>query len=69
MTPPYMNADSGTPEFWGMSDEDGRLILVANHNNDFGEFWEYVDRGDAPLELGAQAFKFGVNYLIYAMTH
>lgn len=69
MTPPYINEDSGEPEFWGMSDEEGRLILVANHNNDFGEIWEWVDNGDRPLKEAVQSFQFGVNYLIYAMTH
>src|SRR5262245_46719441 len=66
MAPPY---DNYIPEFWGLSDEKGRLIMIANQNNDFGEFWEYVDRGEMPFKPGAQSFKFGVNYLIYAMTH
>jgi len=66
MPPPYGNY---APEFWGLSDEKGRLIMMANHNNDFGEFWEYVDKGQMPFKPAAQSFKFGVNYLIYAMTH
>ena len=66
MPPPYGGYE---PEFWGLSDEKGRLIMIANQNNDFGEFWEYVDKGQMPLRPAAQSFKFGVNYLIYAMTH
>src|SRR5262245_35581510 len=33
------------PQFWGLSDEKGRLMMVANRNNDLGEFMEGVDRG------------------------
>jgi hypothetical protein len=66
MPAPY---GGGETSFWGMSDEKGRLIMIANHNNDFGEFWEWVDKGQMPFQPAAQSFKFGVNYLIYAMTH
>ena len=69
MPPPYVNFDSGTPSFWGMKDENGRLILVANADNDFGEYWEDLDKGSESLHPAVQSFQFGVNYLIYAMTH
>jgi hypothetical protein len=69
MAPPYMNPDSGRPSFWGMKDEEGRLILVANADNDFGEYWEDIDRGAEALRPAVQSFQFGLNYLIYAMTH
>lgn len=69
MAPPYMNYNSGVPEFWGMKDDKDRLILVANRDNDFGEFWEWIDRAEKPFREGAQSMKFGINYLIYAMTH
>ena len=52
-----------------MKDETGRLILMANVANDFGEFWEDIDRGARPLNPAVQSFQFGINYLIYAMTH
>jgi hypothetical protein len=69
MPPPYVNFDSGTPSFWGMKDEQGRVILMANADNDFGEYWEDIDRGAEALHPAVQSFQFGVNYLIYAMTH
>jgi hypothetical protein len=52
-----------------MKDEEGRLILVANADNDFGEYWEDIDRGAEALRPAVQSFQFGLNYLIYAMTH
>jgi hypothetical protein len=69
MPPPYVRGDSGKPSFWGMKDEQGRLIVVANADNDFGEFWEDIDKGSEALHPAVQSFQFGVNYLIYAMTH
>lgn len=69
MPPPYVRGDSGKPSFWGMKDEKGRLILMANADNDFGEFWEDIDKGSEALHPAVQSFQFGVNYLIYAMTH
>ena len=69
MAPPYVNYNSGLPSFWGMKDETGRLILIANADNDFGEYWEDIDLGAEALHPAVQSFQFGVNYLIYAMTH
>jgi hypothetical protein len=67
---PYMDARfSGNPEFWGMHDDRGRLMFVANHNNDIGEFWEGLDRADDPLRPAIDAVRLGVNYMIYSMTH
>jgi hypothetical protein len=69
MPPPYRNFDSGDPSFWGLKDEQGRVILIANADNDFGEYWEDIDNGASVLHPAVQSFQFGVNYLIYAMTH
>ena len=60
---------TGFPEFWGMTDEYGRLILVANQNNDLGEYWEALDLANTPLEPSTQSVRLGINYMIYAMTH
>jgi hypothetical protein len=51
------------------NDPAKRLLLIANYNNDIGESWEWSDRGFIPIELSNQAFKLGVNYLMYALTH
>jgi hypothetical protein len=44
-------------------------MAVANVNNDLGEYWEFSDTGYAPVDLSNQAYKFGVNYFIYGLTH
>lgn len=66
MSPPYGDF---TPEFWGLSDEHGNLQLIANYNNDIGEFWEWVDKGEMPFHPAVRSVQLGINYLIYAMTH
>lgn len=59
----------GRVQFLGISDEQGRLMSVANFNNDIGDYWEWSDTGFAPIPLSNEAYRFGINYIIYAMTH
>jgi len=66
MNPPYGDF---VPQFWGMSDEHGNLQVIANYNNDIGDFWKYLDHGDKPLKDSSQAIRLGINYIVYAMTH
>jgi len=67
--PPYGGL---APGFFGVfedNDPQKRLLLVANHNNDLGEYWEFSDTGYAPVDLSNEAYKFGVNYIVYGLTH
>jgi len=50
------------------NDPKKRIMVVANYLNDIGESWQWSDRGFnvAPTN---EAYKLGVNYLIYALTH
>lgn len=69
MVPPYGGLP---PLFYGLfenNDRNGRLMAIANVNNDIGEYWEFSDTGYAPVDLSNEAYKFGVNYLIYGLTH
>ena len=62
----------GPTEWTGIfedNDPTRRLLAVANYNHDLGEMWEYSDTGYVPVDLSNEAYKFGVNYVIYAMTH
>ena len=34
-----------------------------------GDAWEHADDPFYPLPMTGLAYKFGVNYVIYAMTH
>jgi Domain of unknown function (DUF4159) len=67
--PPY---GPGNPVFYGMfedNDPKKRLMAIADYNNDIGEYWEFSDTGWVPIDLSNEAYKFGVNYVMYAMSH
>ncbi len=69
LSPPYGGLP---PSYWGIfenNDPKKRLMVIANVNNDISEYWEWSDTGYAPVDLSNEAYKFGVNYVIYALTH
>lgn len=58
-------------EFLGMfedNDRSKRLLAVANYNNDISEYWEFSDEGLFAVGESNEAYKIGVNYIIYALT-
>jgi hypothetical protein len=60
------------PEFYGLfedNDKTKQMYAVAANNSDFGEFWEAQERGFYIVDLQNEAYKVGVNYIIYAYTH
>jgi len=62
----------GTPKFRGLfedNDPTKRMIAIANFDTDISEFWEYSSTGYRALSETNEAFKLGVNYIIYALTH
>jgi hypothetical protein len=66
---PYFGHPS---EFYGIfedNDPSKRLMVIVNYNNDIGDYWEWSDAGFIPIELSNEAYKLGVNYLMYALTH
>jgi hypothetical protein len=46
-----------------------RLMVVANFDNDVPEYWEWSGQGLYPFNTSNDAYKLGVNYLIYGLTH
>jgi len=60
----------GVPAHWrGIYDDDGRLMVAINFNMDLGDAWEHADDAVYPEPLTTLAYHFGINYIIYAMTH
>jgi len=62
----------GNIEFWGIYEDNDprkRLLAIAGVNGDLGEFWEYSGTGFYPVDLSNEAYKVGVNYVMYALTH
>lgn len=58
-----------TPYWRGVYDDEGRLLVAINFNMDLGDAWEHADAAFYPEPLTALAYRFGINYVIYAMTH
>ncbi|MBC7983005.1 MAG: DUF4159 domain-containing protein [Candidatus Obscuribacterales bacterium] len=55
--------------YFGLFDDAGRLAILAGHNNDLANFWEWYNEPSRPLKPGADAFRLGANAVIYSMTH
>lgn len=69
VNPVYGGFSGNMPEFWGMEDKDGRLMMIINYNYDVSDYWQFSDNPFRPIEETNEAYKFGVNYIIYALTH
>ncbi len=66
------NYDPGPPIFRGIyedNDPSKRLMVLINYNTDVSEFWEWSSTGLKPVDENNEAYKLGVNYIIYGMTH
>lgn len=61
-----------TPSYFGIfedNDPSKRMMVIVNYNNDIAEYWEWSDRAYFPIDITNEAYKLGVNYVVYAMTH
>jgi hypothetical protein len=67
VTSPYLVG--GEPEFWGLMNKNGDIGAIACYNNDLENFWDYIDRGQYPLKPSTEAFRLGINFVMYALTH
>jgi len=64
--------DRGPPVFRGIfvdNDPKKRLLVVINFNTDVSNYWEFSAIGFRPIDESNEAYKLGVNYMIYALTH
>jgi hypothetical protein len=64
--------DRGRPEFYGLfedNDPKKRMMAIVNHSTDVSDFWEFSATGFRPITESNEAYKLGVNYIIYGLTH
>jgi len=59
----------GSITYFGLFDDDGNLAILAGHNNDLANFWEWYDQPQMPLKPAADAFRLGSNAIMHAITH
>ncbi len=63
-------ADSATPHLRAIADKNGRIIVLMTHNTDFGDAWEREgDDATYFLNFGPNGYAFGINAVLYALTH
>lgn len=65
----YHERDGYIPYVLGVFDDRDRLMVVITWNSDLGDAWEWAEQPDYPRDRSDYAFKLGVNFILYAMTH
>ncbi len=61
--------DGYDPHWRGIYDDEGRLMVAINWNMDLGDAWEHADVPEYPESMTALAYRYAINYIVYAMTH
>lgn len=59
----------GYTVYYAMFNDAGDVVMVAGHNNDLMNFWDWFDEPGTPIGPATDAFKLGVNYMVYSITH
>jgi hypothetical protein len=60
----------GTEPAWrAIYDDRNRMVVAINFNTDVGDAWEYADSPEYPAAMTTLAYRYGINYLVGAMTH
>jgi len=63
-------ADSAVPHVRAILDETGRIMVLMTHNTDFGDAFEREgDDHEYFLKFAPDGYAFGVNAILYSMTH
>jgi hypothetical protein len=57
------------PRWRGMRDRKGNLVVAIHYNQDIGDAWEHADWAEYPENMTSLAYRFGINHIVYAMTH
>lgn len=65
---PYYGGKSKFQAVFENNDPSGRMLMLLNTHNDISEYWEFSDRGYFPIDASNEAYKLGINYIIYALT-
>jgi hypothetical protein len=61
--------DGVHPEWRAVRDDNGRIIVAICHNMDVGDAWEWADNPYYPERFTSLAYRIGINYMTYSMTH
>jgi hypothetical protein len=60
----------GTKPAWrAIYDDNNRMVVAVNYNTDVADAWEFADVPYYPEAMTTLAYRYGINYVIYSMTH
>ena len=66
----YEAGDTGKVPHWRcIRDDKGRILVAICHNMDLGDAWEHSDNPLYPEKYASLAYRIGMNYFIYDLTH
>jgi hypothetical protein len=61
--------DGYIPYALAVFDDDRRPMMVISYNSDLGDAWEWADQPCYPHQFSGFAYRMGINFIIYSMTH
>jgi hypothetical protein len=63
-------AETATPHLRGINDERGRIMVLMTFNTDFGDSYEReAENPEYFHRFSVPGYAFGINVIVYAMTH
>jgi hypothetical protein len=66
----YERPDARTAHLRAINDDHGRIMVLMTHNTDFGDSYEQEAVDPAYfMRFSVPGYAFGINVVIYAMTH
>jgi hypothetical protein len=66
---PGYERDGTVPHWRAILDSKGRIMVAICFNMDVGDAWEFADSPDYPEKYASMAYRLGINYVLYSMTH
>jgi len=61
--------DGYQPKWRAIRDDKGRIMVAICHNMHLGDAWEWADDPYYPEPFASAAFRVGLDYILYGMTH
>lgn len=57
------------PAWRGIYDARGRMVVLVQYNMDVADAWEFADWPEYPEHKTTLAYRYGINAIVYSMTH
>jgi len=65
----WESRDDTEPRIYGIFDDHERLMVLSTYNSDLGDAWEWMDVPCYPETFSSQAYRMGINFMVYSMSH